>query len=231
MEEIKQKVSDRIEQELYDEVLAEHCTSGKMARAVLSYKISRYLDIDEDVALDISAGIEIFHNQTLVTDDIMDGHDERRGVPALWREKGLSKAVNDSNELIFVSQKLVSPYYSELPSKMHDLYKGQRMDLETPESLDELLTSHRLKTGTLFELCADIPYAVAGVEKDFQLYDLGMYQQVRDDISDYPEEDTNILDYVSEAEAEEMAEGYRASLSELPEGLKSIVEEVVSHYE
>ena len=75
--------------ELYNPIRYELALGGKRIRPVLTLLSCELFDGDYREALDAAAGIEIFHNFTLLHDDVMDKADLRRGKPTVhvkWDE-------------------------------------------------------------------------------------------------------------------------------------------------
>jgi geranylgeranyl pyrophosphate synthase len=142
------------------------------------------------VAFDIAGGtskpmpehlallVEVLHTGSLIIDDIEDGSEYRRGQPTLHLQVGLPLALNAGNWLYFLPQRLLSRLTLE-PSMELALRRaidrailrchyGQALDLgvrlETlsqAEVFDLVSLSTRLKTGSLFELAAEVG-AIAG---------------------------------------------------------------------
>ena len=75
--------------ELYNPIRYELSLGGKRIRPVLTLLACELFDGDYRNALDAATGIEIFHNFTLLHDDVMDKADIRRGKPTVhvkWNE-------------------------------------------------------------------------------------------------------------------------------------------------
>ena len=83
------RLSDRAPDLMYDPIRYVLRGGGKRVRPVIVMLVAQaYGAADEDV-LDVALAVEIFHNFTLVHDDIMDDADERRGRPSVhvkWDE-------------------------------------------------------------------------------------------------------------------------------------------------
>jgi geranylgeranyl pyrophosphate synthase len=123
--------------------------------------------------------VEILHAGSLIIDDIQDESQARRGRPALHRAYGLPVALNAGNWLYFCAFQLLDQVDLE-PSVKLNAYRwmsrqllachhGQALDLTTRvEDLDAaklgdlVLTSTRLKTGSLLKLAAILGALAAG---------------------------------------------------------------------
>ncbi|GIV44736.1 MAG: hypothetical protein KatS3mg035_1859 [Bacteroidia bacterium] len=111
---------------------------------------------------DLAIAIELFHNFTLIHDDIMDKADLRRGVPTVHRKYNMNTAIlAGDNMLVLVFQKMVNAY----PFKAHQIIsffskaamevcEGQMYDLilsekNDPVTIEEYLQMIKRKTAVL----------------------------------------------------------------------------------
>jgi geranylgeranyl diphosphate synthase type I len=67
--------------------------SGKRFRPALCLFLAEAYGV-RDTALDAAAAIELFHNFTLIHDDIEDNDEYRRGRPTVWKVWGINHAIN-----------------------------------------------------------------------------------------------------------------------------------------
>jgi geranylgeranyl diphosphate synthase type I len=67
--------------------------AGKRLRSAIPLLCSKYIDCG-DHALDAAMSLELFHNFTLIVDDIQDGDVVRRGRPTLWKLIDVPQALN-----------------------------------------------------------------------------------------------------------------------------------------
>ena len=108
-------------------------------------------------AVDCAAAVELLHCATLIHDDLIDGSDLRRGVPAVSAQEGTSTAVVAGDLLIAAASLLagqVSRHAAVLLARtLAELCRGEaleeehRFDARTSDS--ELLDVVRAKTGSL----------------------------------------------------------------------------------
>ena len=87
---------------LYDPLRYMIAIGGKRLRprlALLTYSL--YQDSLTDDILQPAAALEVFHNYTLIHDDVMDRSDLRRGVPTVWKKWDLNTAIL-SGDAMFV---------------------------------------------------------------------------------------------------------------------------------
>jgi geranylgeranyl pyrophosphate synthase/uncharacterized protein with NAD-binding domain and iron-sulfur cluster len=80
--------------------------SGKGLRPAFCIATARALGGRSEDALLAAAGIEMLHNAFLVHDDIEDGSETRRGVPAMHRQVGIPIAVNTGDAMNALAMRL-----------------------------------------------------------------------------------------------------------------------------
>ena len=175
---------------------------GKKLRSLfclLGYQL--YKD-DISKALDAAYCIELFHNFSLVHDDIMDEADLRRGQPAVHIKYGNNAAILSGDVmLIEVYQRLAKLEVEdkitviELFSKVaREVCEGQSMDMafETLDlvSIEEYLEMIRLKTAVLLGLSLRVGALMAGASESDQEHlnqfaiNAGVAFQLQDDYLD-----------------------------------------------
>ena len=113
---------------------------GKRIRSAIPLLISRYLKQD-DYVLYGAMSLELFHNFTLVIDDIQDGDEVRRGRPTLWKLIGVPQALNGGMILQALSQESAMKACTHLPLKemtewqssflhlTNRVFEGQHLDI------------------------------------------------------------------------------------------------------
>ena len=85
---------------LYQELLQDYPRrGGKMLRGLLTYYSALAHGAPEEAALLAGEGLELFQNWVLIHDDIEDGSEERRGLPALHRLHPMPLALNAGDAL------------------------------------------------------------------------------------------------------------------------------------
>lgn len=67
--------------------------SGKAVRPALAVLAAEAVGAPAEAALPGAAAAELIHNFSLIHDDIMDGDEERRRRPTVWKEFGVSGAI------------------------------------------------------------------------------------------------------------------------------------------
>ena len=152
-----------------------------------------------EAAQNPAAGIEMFHNFTLLHDDVMDHSEMRRGRESVWRKWDATTAILTGDTMLTLATQLVSMVDESLLRRVLDtfnhtameVYEGQRLDLdfektETVNS-DIYIEMIRKKTGALLGGAAAIGAIIGGAsEKDVTAMTtfgemLGIAFQIQDD--------------------------------------------------
>jgi len=161
---------------LYKPIEYSLSSGGKRIRPVLAlmaYELYRY-DVEE--AVKPATGLEVFHNFTLLHDDIMDKSDMRRGKPSVHKKYNLDIALLSGDAMSILATSLINQAPRNQQKIMQaftraalDVCEGQQydMDFESREfiSEDDYLKMISLKTSALLAvslktggLMADAPY-------------------------------------------------------------------------
>jgi len=159
-EEIK-KIALTVPQKLYEPVAYSLMIGGKRLRPALMLHAAAIFSGSLDKVMPAAMAIEIFHNFTLLHDDIMDQADMRRGLPTVHRKYNPNVAILSGDAMSILAFK----YFARLKSdKLQELFtifsttaievcEGQQldMDFETREfvTVSEYLEMIRLKTAVL----------------------------------------------------------------------------------
>lgn len=147
-------------------------------------------------------GIEMFHNFTLLHDDVMDNSDVRRGKPTVHCKWDDNTAILSGDTMLT----LATRYVAECPAdKLRaildtfnktaiEVYEGQQLDMEFENrddvTIEEYMEMIRLKTSVLLGCSLKIGAIMAGASQEEMdlLYDygisIGLGFQLRDDYLD-----------------------------------------------
>ncbi len=175
---------------------------GKRLRPLMVYlACDTYCDKLEP-AIDAAIGIELFHNFTLIHDDIMDNAPLRRGKETVFKKWNANTAILSGDAMFALSMEYIarisSPHLAEImqlfAKTTREVCEGQQFDMDfesLPEvSLCEYMEMIRLKTAVLLA-CSFKAGALAGGAASDQadtLYkigiQLGMSFQIMDDYLD-----------------------------------------------
>lgn len=175
---------------------------GKRLRPLLLLASCDAVSGDCEAAINQALAIEIFHNFTLLHDDVMDNADLRRGRPTVHRRWDNNTAILSGDAMLTMATQYLSKDSGDKLATILDIfnttameiYEGQQFDMDFERirtvSVDEYLMMIKLKTSVLLG-CACKIGAVMGnapVELCNLLYDygvkLGLAFQLRDDYLD-----------------------------------------------
>lgn len=175
---------------------------GKRIRPVLTLMSANFYSNSPEAALPAALAIEIFHNFTLLHDDIMDKADIRRGKPTVhkvWNENtailsGDAAIILAYEQLTHLPEKLFLPVFKTFNKTALEVCEGQQFDMNFENradvKLNEYLEMIRLKTSVLLAASMEIGAICGGANKLEQeaLYEIGqsigMAFQLQDDYLD-----------------------------------------------
>ncbi|MDR2473361.1 MAG: polyprenyl synthetase family protein [Tannerella sp.] len=187
---------------LYEPVEYILSLGGKRIRPVLTlmaYNI--YGDTFSDV-MPAALGIEVFHNFTLLHDDLMDCADMRRGKPTVHRKWHDNTAILSGDAMVIAAYQLIGevkypylkPVLDVFSQTAMDICRGQQYDMDFEKrndvSEEEYIEMIRLKTAVLLACSVKVGAMIgAAPESDAeQLYrygiNIGLAFQLRDDLLD-----------------------------------------------
>jgi geranylgeranyl diphosphate synthase, type II len=148
-------------------------------------------------ALDEALGIELFHNFTLMHDDIMDASPLRRGDPTVHVKWDVNTAILSGDALLVKAYELMGRDARVLALFNRyalEVCEGQEMDMaferRTDVSAAEYMEMIRLKTAVLLACALQVGATIGGASKDdgdqvgFFGEHLGLAFQLRDDLLD-----------------------------------------------
>jgi geranylgeranyl diphosphate synthase type II len=189
-------------QGLYDPIEYVLSLGGKRIRPVLM--MLAYLLYKEDPRdiLPQAAGIETYHNYTLLHDDLMDRADMRRGHLTVHKKWDDNTAILSGDAMLVLAYQWMAqcdarhlgPVMSVFSQTALEICEGQQWDMEfetrTDVSIAEYIEMIRLKTSVLLAaalkigaLLADAPEADAQRLYDFGV-SMGLAFQLQDDLLD-----------------------------------------------
>jgi len=188
--------------ELYEPIEYTLLLSGKRIRPVLTLMACELFDGDIENALPQAIAIELFHNFTLIHDDIMDNAPIRRGKKTVFKKWNSNIAILSGDTLfalayqyVQLADKNILPEILSVFNKTAiEVCEGQQYDLnyeeKTEVSVDEYVKMIKLKTAVLFGTSLKIGSLIGGAtEADAKhLYDFGLNIgigfQLKDDLLD-----------------------------------------------
>ena len=187
---------------LYNPIAYTMALGGKRLRPVLTLLTCEALGGDIAKAIDVAVGIELFHNFTLLHDDVMDKADVRRGKPTVHRQWNDNVAILSGDAMLtMATQHIAKADPAVLPQIMElfnrtamEIYEGQQWDMDFEELFDvspnDYIRMIRLKTSVLLGCACKAGAIIAGASADDcqRLFDmglnLGLAFQLQDDVLD-----------------------------------------------
>ncbi len=188
--------------ELYEPISYLMQLGGKRMRPVLVLISTELFGGNVLKALDAAIGIELFHNFTLMHDDIMDKAPLRRGNPTVHVKWNESAAILSGDVMFVEAYKLMIKVEDSILRKVLDIFsdtasgvcQGQQADMNFEKrddvGLGEYIEMIRLKTAVLLAGSMQIGAIIGGAEQEQAdlLYEfgenLGLAFQLQDDILD-----------------------------------------------
>lgn len=187
---------------LYEPISYTLQAGGKRLRPLLVLAACKACDVNPEEAINQALGIEMFHNFTLLHDDVMDRAETRRGRPTVHMKWNTPTAILSGDTMLTLATQLISRCPDEkLPEVLGffnrtaiEIYEGQQMDMDFESRSDvsvvEYLEMIRLKTGVLLGCAVAIGAIMAHASSQTvrALYEfgvnLGLAFQLQDDYLD-----------------------------------------------
>lgn len=206
LEKINAHVADlqfsRSPQGLYAPVSYVLSLGGKRIRPVLMLMAYNLYKENIDDILSPAMGIEVYHNYTLLHDDLMDRADKRRGKETVHKVWNDNTAILSGDAMLVLAYQFMAECPAEHLKEVMDLFsltaleicEGQQMDMEFEKERyvweKDYLEMIRLKTSVLLAASLKIGALLGGASAEDAccLYDcgvnLGMAFQLKDDLLD-----------------------------------------------
>lgn len=175
---------------------------GKRIRPVMALMASNMFTEDISEVYDAAIAIELFHNFTLLHDDIMDNASIRRGRPSVNKKWSDNVAILSGDTMSIMSYEYLSRVPQQHLSRVlvvfnkfaKEICEGQRYDIDYENreevSKSEYIEMIRLKTSVLLASAMEIGAILGGADQDSicKLYEfgekLGLAFQLSDDMLD-----------------------------------------------
>ena len=175
---------------------------GKRIRPVLMLLAYNMYKEDVDCILPQAAGIETYHNYTLLHDDLMDKADMRRNKPTVHKVWDDNTAILSGDAMLVLAYRLMADCQEKYLKRVMDIFtqtaleicEGQQWDMEfetrTDVTVPEYIEMIRLKTSVLLSAALKIGAVLgdASEEDARKLYDFGIQMglafQLQDDYLD-----------------------------------------------
>ncbi|HEU5089525.1 MAG TPA: polyprenyl synthetase family protein, partial [Roseiflexaceae bacterium] len=178
---------------------------GKLLRPRLALLVCQAVGGNAEQALPLAAGIQLFHDYTLLHDDIQDVSEMRRGRSTVWNEWGVAHAITAGDSMAALAHLALHRLAAEgipvdrvltvlqwFDEAVLAVCEGQYLDCDFEGDLavteDDYLSMVRRKTATLIGAAAGLGALVGGADSDtVQAWNtvginLGMAFQIQDDL-------------------------------------------------
>ena len=187
---------------LYAPLIYSMSGGGKRLRPMLLLLACGLYADDVRAALPAATAVEVFHNFTLLHDDIMDNALVRRGKPSVYAKWGANVAILSGDAMMICAYRLLRhtpeallPRVMDIFSKMAaEVCEGQQYDMDFEHrpkvSVVDYMHMIELKTSVLLAGSAAIGAVIGGAsEEDVRkLYriavEIGLTLQLNDDLLD-----------------------------------------------
>ena len=187
---------------LYDPVKYILDIGGKRVRPVLALMACSSFDSNPNLALKAALSIELFHNFTLIHDDIMDSANTRRGKETVHKKWGVNSGVLSGDVMLIMAYQLLENYNSKTYLELNKLLnktakqvcEGQQMDmdfeLKSNVEFEEYIKMIEFKTAVLLGCSLKMGAIIADASKEDQEFiyqygiNLGLAFQFQDDYLD-----------------------------------------------
>ncbi len=201
-ETISQLHFDKEPQRLYKPIEYILSLGGKRIRPMFSILACELFDGDIKKCLFPAIGLEIFHNFTLLHDDIMDQSPIRRGKETVYKKWNTNIAILSGDTMFAIAFEYLiktdNEYLNEILTVFNttaiEVCEGQQYDMDYEDkeqvSISEYLNMIRLKTAVLIAASLKIGAIIAKAPKEEteKIYNfgiaLGMAFQLQDDLLD-----------------------------------------------
>ena len=163
---------------LYEPIKYALAAGGKRLRPVLLLAACDAFGGDRGQSIWPALGVEIFHNFTLVHDDVMDHADMRRGRPTVYKKWDLNTAILSGDAMASMAYKCMAGcppmFLPEIIDRFGimtmQVYEGQQLDGEfetrTSVTFDEYLQMIMRKTSALIAYPCAMGALIAGASQD-----------------------------------------------------------------
>lgn len=175
---------------------------GKRIRPVLTLMAADIFGNDYQKALPAALAVEVFHNFTLIHDDIMDDAPLRRGKATVHEKWDINTGILSGDAMLILAYQYFENYEAVTFQKLAKLFSktalevcdGQQLDVDfetrNDVTIDEYINMIRLKTSVLVAAALKMGAIVANTndENADLIYDFGLYLglafQLQDDYLD-----------------------------------------------
>lgn len=187
-------------QNLYDPIRYILSIGGKRVRPTLMLMAYNLYKENVESIMNNAIGLEVYHNFTLLHDDLMDKSDMRRGNPTVHKKWDENTAILSGDTMLVMAYKLFNQGLASNAAMKafidatEGVCEGQQYDMDFEKRDDvteeEYMEMIRLKTSLLLGYAVKIGAMLAGADQEDadRLYDfgekMGLAFQLQDDMLD-----------------------------------------------
>jgi geranylgeranyl diphosphate synthase, type II len=175
---------------------------GKRLRPILTLMTADIFDVDYKLALPAAMAVEVFHNFSLVHDDIMDDAPLRRGKVTVHEKWNINTGILSGDAMLILAYQYFENYQPKTFRKLAKLFsktalevcEGQQYDVDFETRNDVTITEYlkmiKYKTAVLVAAAMKMGAIIAQTSKENSklIYDfglnLGLAFQLQDDYLD-----------------------------------------------
>ena len=199
---LNEKISVKEPANLYEPIHYILQIGGKRLRPVLTLMTCEIFDGNVKLAYDAALAIEVFHNFTLVHDDIMDSAPIRRGFETVHKKWDINTGILSGDAMMIMAYQCFENYEPVVYQKLMMLFsktalevcEGQQLDIDFESRNDVTIPRYlkmiTYKTSVLVAAAMKMGAIIANVNDDEaeKIYDfglnLGIAFQLQDDYLD-----------------------------------------------
>ncbi len=202
IEYLEEKVILTEPKNLYEPIVYILQLGGKRLRPILTLMTAEIFGTSHKKALDAALAVEVFHNFSLVHDDIMDGAPLRRGKATVHEKWDLNTGILSGDAMLILAYQLFENYEGPIFKALAELFsktaievcEGQQYDVDfetrSDVTIPEYLKMIEYKTAVLVGAAMKMGAIIAKTSKQDAegIYDFGRYLglafQLQDDYLD-----------------------------------------------
>ena len=199
---LKNNQFDKYPNNLYQPVDYILSLGGKRIRPLLLLMAADIVGAKKEEALPAAMSVEVFHNFTLLHDDIMDEAPLRRGMSTVHHKYDTNTAILSGDVMMIYAYKYLENYPPEIAIKLLKVFnkmavevcEGQQMDMDFESredvSINEYIEMITLKTSVLIGAALQMGAIIGGMDDKSanHLYhygkNIGIAFQMQDDVLD-----------------------------------------------
>ncbi|MGE0567449.1 MAG: polyprenyl synthetase family protein [Bacteroidia bacterium] len=180
-------VSGKNPVELYEPESYILSLGGKRVRPNLVLKACQLFDVDISQAMDAALCVEIFHNFSLIHDDILDNAPLRRNKPTVHEKWNTNIAILSGDVMLVKAFDVLKSYDGEKFKQLYEVFsktaidvcEGQQYDMNFEKldnvSVEDYINMITNKTAVLLGCSLQMGAIVAGtsIENQIHLYEFG----------------------------------------------------------